>query len=91
MQRDLMFSEAWSGISAPTEKTRSMHAMKKGGNMKKLFALFVLALSVSVPSFGAEHVVTHSAEVAGKESYKTARLSARKADEVGKAVLKFLF
>ncbi len=59
--------------------------------MKKLLALVVLALSVSVPSFGAEHVVSRSAKVAGKESYKAAKLSATKADHAGKAVVKFIF
>jgi hypothetical protein len=46
---------------------------------------------VSVPSFGAEHVITRSAKVAGKKSYKAAKLSATKADDAGKAVMKFLF
>ena len=59
--------------------------------MKKLFALVVLALPLSIPSFGAEHVITRSARVAGKESYKAAKLSATKADDAGKAVVKFLF
>ncbi len=59
--------------------------------MKRLLVLVVLAVSVSVPLFGAEHVVTRSAKVAGKESYKAAKLSATKADDAGKAVMKFLF
>jgi hypothetical protein len=49
--------------------------------MKKLFALVVLSLCVAVPSFGAD-VVGHSIEVAGKDSYKGATVSAK---EVGKA------
>jgi hypothetical protein len=59
--------------------------------MKKLFALALLALSMTVPSFGAEHVVTRSAKSAGKETYKAAKLSARKADNAGKAIVKFIF
>jgi len=59
--------------------------------MKTLVALVVLAVSMSVPLFGAEHVVTRSAKVAGKESYKAAKLSATKADDAGKAAMKFLF
>ena len=56
--------------------------------MKKLLALLALSLCMSVPSFGAEHVVTHSAKVAGKESYKAAKVSAKEAGKAGKAVVK---
>jgi hypothetical protein len=55
----------------------------KGGNMKKLFALVVLSLCVSAPSFAAVHVISHSVKVAGKDSYKAAKSSAK---ETGKAV-----
>ena len=59
--------------------------------MKKLFALALLALSMTVPSFGAEHVVTRSAKSAGKESYKAAKFSAKEADKARKAIVKFVF
>jgi uncharacterized GH25 family protein len=59
--------------------------------MKKLFALVVLSLCMSASSFGAEHVVTHSAKVAGKDSYKAATYSAKEAGHAGKAFVKFLF
>ena len=59
--------------------------------MKKVIALVVLSLCMSAPSFGAEHVVTHSAKVAGKESYKAARYSAKETGKAGKAFLKFVF
>ena len=59
--------------------------------MKKIFTLVVLSLSLSLPSFGAEHVASHSAKVAGKESYKAAKFSAKKAGKAGKAFLKFAF
>lgn len=55
--------------------------------MKKLIAELALCLAVSVPSFGAEHVVTGSAKAAGKGTYKAAKVSVK---ETGKA-LKFLF
>jgi len=55
--------------------------------MKKLIALVVLGMAVSAPSF-AEHLVTHSAKVAGKESYKAAKVSAKEAGKAGKAVVK---
>jgi uncharacterized GH25 family protein len=59
--------------------------------MKKVMALVVLSLCMSAASFGADHVITHSAKVAGKETYKTAKYSAKEAGKAGKAVAKFLF
>ena len=59
--------------------------------MKKLLALLALPLCMSVPSFGAEHVVTHSAKAAGKETYKAATYSAKESGKAGKAFLKFVF
>ena len=56
--------------------------------MNKLFAVIVLALSVSVPSFGGQHVVTRSAKVAGKGTYKAAKVSAKGADKTAKAIKK---
>lgn len=59
--------------------------------MKKVIALAVLTLCMSAASFAAEHVVTHSAKVAGKETYKGAKYSAKETGKAGKAVLKFVF
>jgi uncharacterized GH25 family protein len=59
--------------------------------MKKSIALVVLSLCISVPSFAAEHVVSHSAKVAGKDTYKSAKYSAKEAGKAGKKVAKFLF
>jgi hypothetical protein len=59
--------------------------------MKKLLALIVLCLSISAPSFGAEHLVGRSARFVGKESFKTAKLSAKEAGKSGETVIKFLF
>jgi len=59
--------------------------------MKKLFTLVVLSLTISLPSFGAEHVVSHSAKVAGKDSYKAAAFSAKGVGKAGKAIWKFAF
>ena len=52
--------------------------------MKNVFALLVLFLLVSMPSFGADNLLGHSAEVAGKESYKAARISAKESEHAGK-------
>ena len=55
--------------------------------MRKLMTVFVLCLAVSVPSFGAEHVVSHSVKTASKDTYKAAQYSAK---ATGK-FLKFVF
>jgi hypothetical protein len=59
--------------------------------MKKLIALGVLSLCMSVSSFGAVHVVTHSAKVAGKDTYKATAYSAKETGKAGKAFLRFVF
>jgi hypothetical protein len=59
--------------------------------MKKLIALGVLSFCMSVPSFGAVHLVTHSAKVAGKDTYKATAHSAKETGKAGKAVLRFVF
>ena len=48
-------------------------------------------LSVSVPSFGAEHVVTHSARIAGKDTYKAVVYSVKEIGKAGKSFLKIAF
>lgn len=58
--------------------------------MKKLFVLVVLSLCMAAPSFGAD-VVGHSAKVAGKDSYKAAKVSAKETGKAGKAFVKLLF
>lgn len=56
--------------------------------MKKLSVLVVLSICMAAPSFGAEHLFTHSAKVAGKDSYKAAAVSAKDAGKAGKAAVK---
>jgi hypothetical protein len=75
-----------SGIPAPAAG-EPLYAPGKDKDMRKLMAVLALCLTVSVPSFGAEHVVTRSAKVVGKDSYKAAKYSVK---ETGK-VLKFVF
>jgi hypothetical protein len=58
--------------------------------MKKLLALVTLAVCVSGPSFGAD-VLGHSAKVAGKDTYKTAKVSVKSTGKAAKSVVKFLF
>ena len=59
--------------------------------MKKVLAVGVFCMSVSAPSFAAEHLVGRSARLAGKESYKVAKVSAKGVGKSGEAVVKFLF
>jgi len=59
--------------------------------MKKLIALGALSLCMATPSFGAEHLVTHSAKDAGKDTYKAMAYSAKETGKAGKAFLKFVF
>jgi hypothetical protein len=58
----------------------------KGEVMKKLIAVLAFCLAVGGASFGAEHVVTHSAKVAGKGTYKVTKATVK---GTGKA-LKFI-
>jgi len=51
--------------------------------MKKLVVLVVLSLFMSAPSFGAEHLLSHSTKVAADDSYKAAKFSAKAADRAG--------
>ena len=59
--------------------------------MKKLISLCVFALCVSAPSFAAEHIVSRSAKVLGKDSYKVTKTSVVDLGRGGDAVLKFVF
>jgi len=59
--------------------------------MKKVSALVVLSLCMAAPSFGVEHVVTHSTKGVGKDSYKVAAVSAKDAGKAGKTVVKLVF
>jgi hypothetical protein len=60
---------------------------RKGDVMKKLIAVLAFCLAVGGASFGAEHVVTRSAKVAAKGSYKAAKVTVK---GTGKA-LKLMF
>jgi hypothetical protein len=60
---------------------------RKGDVMKKLIAVLAFCLAAGGASFGAEHVVTHSAKVAGKGTYKATKATVK---GTGK-VLKHMF
>jgi hypothetical protein len=81
-----------TGNPVPAAMRHSTHTKRKEvRNMKKLFAVIFLALFATVPSFGAEHVVTRSAKTAGKESVQAVKYSAAKVDHAAKATMRFLF
>jgi hypothetical protein len=81
-----------SRTSLLTGKKDATHSKEnKGGSMKKLFAVAVLAMCVAVPSFAAKDVVGHSVKVTGKEAYKGAKASVKDTGKAGKAVVKSLF
>jgi len=58
--------------------------------MKKAVVLLALSLCMAAPSFAAEHLVTHSAKVLGKDSCKVAAVSTKEAGKAAKAVVKFV-
>ena len=60
---------------------------RKGDVMKKLIAVFALCLAVGGASFGAAHVVTHSAKVAGKGTYKATKATVKGTGKVLKHML----
>ena len=60
---------------------------RKGDVMKELIAVFAFCLALGGASFGAEHVVTHSAKVADKGTYKATKATVK---GTGK-VLKHMF
>jgi len=45
--------------------------------MKKLIAVLVFCLAVGGPSFATTHVVTHSAKVAAKGTYKATKVTVK--------------
>jgi hypothetical protein len=65
-------------------------AANKGGIMNKLFALVVLTGCLAVPSFAGD-VVDHSLKVAGKDSAKVAKETAKDTAKAVAHVGKFLF
>jgi hypothetical protein len=69
-----------------TGLSRTAHKTHKGDVMKKLIAVLAFCLAVGGASFGAEHVVTHSAKVAAKGTYKATKATVK---GTGKA-LKFM-
>ena len=59
--------------------------------MKKLIGLCALAVCISAPSFGAEHLVSRSAKAVGKNSYKVAKVTAVDTAKATDAAVKFVF
>ena len=67
-------TEAWLWNASYMRSTALSRTTRKGDVMKKLIAVLAFCLAVGGASFGAEHVVTRSAKVAAKGSYKARKL-----------------
>jgi hypothetical protein len=67
-----------------TSLSRTTH---KGDVMKKLIAVLAFCLAVGGASFGAEHVVTHSAKVAGKGTYEATKATVKGTSKVLKHMI----
>jgi hypothetical protein len=80
-------TEAWLWNASYMRSTALSRTTRKGDVMKKFTAVLALCLAVGGASFGAEHVVTRSAKVAAKGSYKAAKVTVK---GTGKA-LKLMF
>ena len=59
--------------------------------MKKYIGLLVCAVSLAVPSFAAEHIVSRSVKTAAKDTYKVTKVSADKGCKATKSAVKFVF
>jgi uncharacterized GH25 family protein len=55
--------------------------------MKKLITVLAFCLTAGGASFGAEHVVTHSAKVAGKGTYKVTKATVKGTGKVLKHMI----
>jgi hypothetical protein len=80
-------TEDWLWNASYMRSTALSRTTRKGNVMKKLIAVLAFCLAVGGASFGAEHVVTRSAKVAAKGSYKAAKVTVK---GTGKA-LKLMF
>jgi hypothetical protein len=54
--------------------------------MKKLITVFAFCLTLSLQSFGAEHLVTRSTKAVGKDTYKVTKYSVKETGKVLKVV-----
>jgi len=80
-------TDAWLWNASYMRSTALSRTTRRGDVMKKLIAVLAFCLAVGGASFGAEHVVTRSAKVAAKGSYKAAKVTVK---GTGKA-LKLMF
>ena len=70
-------TEAWLSNASYMRSTALSRTTHKGDVMKKLIAVLAFCLAVGGASFGAEHVVTHSAKVAAKGTYKATKATVK--------------
>ena len=59
--------------------------------MKKLISVLVFASCVAAPSFGAEHLLSHSVKDVAKGSYRVVKTPVHDTGKATEAVVKFVF
>lgn len=59
--------------------------------MKKLISPCIVAPDISALPFAAEHILSRSTKVVGKESYRVTKTSLQEPGRGGDSVMKFVF
>jgi len=80
-------TEALLWNASYVRSTALSRTTRKGDVMKKLIAVLAFCLAVGGASFGAEHVVTHSAKVAAKGTYKATKATVKGTGKVLKHMI----
>jgi hypothetical protein len=80
-------TETWLWNASYMRSTSLSRTTHKGNIMKKLIAVLAFCLAVGGASFGAEHVVTHSAKVAAKGTYKATKATVKGTGKVLKHMI----
>ena len=80
-------TQAWLWNASYSRSTALSRTTHKGDVIKKIITVLAFCLAVGGASFGAEHVVTHSAKVAGKGTYKVTKATVKGTGKVLKHMI----
>jgi hypothetical protein len=80
-------TKAWLWNASYMRSTALSRTTRKGDVMKKLTVVLALCLTAGGASFGAEHIVTHSAKAAGKGTYKVTKATVKGTGKVLKHMI----
>jgi hypothetical protein len=80
-------TQAWLWNASYSRSTALSRTTRKGDVMKKLITVLAFCLAVGGASFGAEHVVTRSAKVAAKGTYKATKTTVKGTGKVLKHMI----